>query len=93
MTGGNDCLLKVWKLDTKNSSLLQMKVLNGHGGVIMSIRFNQSGTFLASTSGDKTCRIWDTLNFTSLRVLEGHDRYVGCVAFSLNDEFLVTGKV
>ena len=71
VTGGNDCLLKVWKLDTKQSNLTAMKILNGHGGVIMSVKFNQSGKLLASTSGDKTCRIWDTINFVNLRVI-GH---------------------
>ena len=93
VTGGNDCLLKVWKLESKKkSNLIPMKTLIGHGGVIMSVRFNHSGKLLASTSGDKTCRIWDTLNWISLRVLEGHDRYVGCAAFSSPDDLLVTGS-
>ena len=92
VTGGNDCLLKVWKLESQKSNLIPIKTLNGHGGVIMSVRFNHSGNLLATTSGDKTCRIWDTLNWVSLRVLEGHDRYVGCAAFNLSDDLLVTGS-
>ena len=72
--------------------MIPIKTLMGHGGVIMSVRFNKSGKLLATTSGDKTCRIWDTLNWISLRVLEGHDRYVGCAAFNSVDDLLVTGS-
>ena len=45
---------------------------------------------MASTSGDKTLRLWDASDFSILRVFESHDRYVTCCAFSplINDEYI-----
>ncbi len=95
VTGGNDCLLKVWKLHIKGQNtghLDNIKILSGHGGIIMSVKFSNDGKVFASTSGDKTCRLWHGANFLCLRVLEGHDRYVNCVAFSPLGDFVVTGS-
>ena len=75
VTGGNDSLLKVWKLWNKGKKAGQMekiKTLSGHGGNIMSIKFAKNCRIFISTSGDKTLRIWHATNLTCLRVLEGH---------------------
>ena len=95
MTGGNDSLLKVWKLLTRGKSAGKMenfKILSGHGGIIMSVKFARHGKIFATTSGDKTCRLWSSTDFACLRVLEGHDRYVNCAAFNPAGNILVTGS-
>ena len=74
VTGGNDSLLKVWKLWNKGKNSGQMeniKTLSGHGGNIMSVKFAKNGRIFVSTSGDKTLRIWHAANLNCLRVLEG----------------------
>ena len=95
MTGGNDSLLKVWKLWTKGKKVAQMesiKTLSGHGGSIMSVKFAQNGRIFVSTSGDKTLRMWHAANLVCLRVLEGHGRYVNCGVFNPEGDLLVTGS-
>uniref|UniRef100_A0A0K2SY79 WD repeat, SAM and U-box domain-containing protein 1 n=1 Tax=Lepeophtheirus salmonis TaxID=72036 RepID=A0A0K2SY79_LEPSM len=81
-TGGNDCLIKIWKVD--NAHIQPHKSLSGHGGVIMSVSFSKgdSRQLMVSTSGDKTVRLWDGFDFQVLRVLETQCRYVPCSAFS-----------
>ena len=74
VTGGNDSLLKVWKLWNKGKKTAQMenmKNLTGHGGNIMSVKYSKSGRIFVSTSGDKTLRIWHSSNLVCLRVIEG----------------------
>ena len=78
VTGGNDSLVKVWKLwnkGKKSAQMEKMKTLSGHGESIMSVRFAQNGRIFVSTSGDKTLRIWHASNLVCLRVIEGHGRY------------------
>lgn len=58
----------------------------------MSVRFSKNGKLFTTTSGDKTCRIWHGANYTCLRLLEGHDRYVNSSCFSPSGEILVTGS-
>merc|ERR1711936_1287280 len=70
VTGGNDSLLKVWKLWNKGKNSGQMeniKTLSGHGGNIMSVKFAKNGRIFVSTSGDKTLRIWHAANLNCLR--------------------------
>jgi WD40 repeat protein len=79
VTGGNDSLVKVWKLwnkGKKSAQMEKMKILSGHGESIMSVKFAQNGRIFVSTSGDKTLRIWHASNLVCLRVIEGHGRYV-----------------
>ena len=74
VTGGNDSLLKVWKLwnkSKKSGQIENIKTLSGHGGNIMSVKFAKNGKIFVSTSGDKTLRIWHAANLNCLRVLEG----------------------
>ena len=57
--------------------------LEGHGSSVMSVKFGPTGKYLASTSGDKTMRLWNCDAWTCVRILEGHSRFVACCAFRL----------
>ena len=60
-----------------------LNFVSGHGCTIMSVRFippeahsKLGGTVLfASTSGDKTLRLWNAASLNCLRVIENHQRY------------------
>ena len=57
-----------------------MWTLTGHGEGVTSVMFD-STFLLASGSGDKTIRLWDTKTGSLLGTLEGHGNTVWQVAF------------
>ena len=65
ISGGNDNLLKVWKLvcskrgDGSVVCAAEMVfTLVGHGSAVTDVKFNVDGKMAASTSLDKTVRLW-----------------------------------
>lgn len=66
----------------------------GHGEAILSAQFNpETSTLLATGSGDKTARIWDTETGTPKHTLSGHTGWVLCVAWSPDGKRLATGSM
>lgn len=60
LTGGNDAVVKTWKLQDDQIDF-KIKFV-GHGSDITCVKFPHNVTaFLASTSLDKTARIWQTV--------------------------------
>jgi WD40 repeat protein len=56
------------------------------------VTFSPNGQLLASGSDDTTARVWETVSWNRVRVLEGHTDYVRSVAFSPNGQLLVSGS-
>ena len=56
--------------------------LEGHGGAVYSVCFSPDGKQLASSSFDRTVRLWDVETGACVRTLEGHSKYVSSVCFS-----------
>ena len=47
--------------------------------------------YFASGGADKTCRMWDTVRKTCLRVFAGHSSYVEVVKWHPNSQILASG--
>ena len=59
-----------------------LATLRGHEGYVSSVTFSPDGSRLASTSFDRTVRLWKVSTGKELAVLPGHSSYVLSVSFS-----------
>lgn len=67
--------------------------LAGHKDSVTSVAFSPSGTLIASSSCDRTVRVWNARSGASiLPPLKGHDGGVWCVAFSPDGTRIASGS-
>lgn len=64
--------------------------MSGHTGYISSLAVLNDGT-LASASGDKTVKLWNTTSYTLIRTLSGHTSEIKCIV-ALPDGRLASGS-
>lgn len=72
---------------------MALQALVGHLHSIKALAFSSDGKVLASTSFDKTAKLWDAGTGTALHTLEGHSHSVNAVAFSPDGKVLASTSV
>ncbi|CAM6102206.1 unnamed protein product [Calypogeia fissa] len=85
-SAGHDKKVNLW-----NMSTLQLEhTLEEHVLTITDVRFSPTSTHLATSSFDKTVRVWEVANLTnSIRTLIGHATSVWALDFHPNTEDLL----
>ena len=76
--------------DVRSSKAKLIKSLKSHTGWVFSASWLLDGNLLASSSLDKTIRLWDVISYQSIQVLEGHIDPVKCLSLSANGVLLAS---
>ncbi|KZS87693.1 hypothetical protein SISNIDRAFT_401705, partial [Sistotremastrum niveocremeum HHB9708] len=71
--------------------LQKPQVLHGHTAGVREVAFDHRGKHLVSCSNDSTIRVWDTVNWTSVK-LRGHDSAVYSVQFYDYGNCIISGS-
>ncbi len=87
------------KLPTRLESILQQTLywvrehnrLQGHDGVVRSVRFNPDGKIIASASRDKTIKLW-RFDGTIMQTLVGHNDEVTSLAWSPDGKMIASAS-
>ncbi|XP_036334076.1 transducin beta-like protein 3 isoform X1 [Rhagoletis pomonella] len=90
-----DGSLKVWHLkknkDAAHSFNLKYSALS-HDKEVNSVSFSPNNKLLATSSQDKTAKLWSAETNTLVGTLRGHTRGVWCVRFSPADQVVLTSS-
>ncbi|KAF9775894.1 hypothetical protein IL306_005972, partial [Fusarium sp. DS 682] len=69
-----------------------LQTFEGHDDSVTSVAFSADGQQVASGSGDKTIKIWDTATGACVQTLYGHSAWVNSVAFSADSQQVASGS-
>ncbi|GAA5822245.1 hypothetical protein JCM5353_001543 [Sporobolomyces roseus] len=67
--------------------------LDGHASPILCASFSPTGQYLATGSGDNTCRLWNLNSETPSATLSGHSNWVLCVEWDGLERWVATGSM
>jgi WD40 repeat protein len=68
------------------------RTLGDYAGAVNEIAYHPDGSLLATSSNDKTVRLWDAATGSAVQVLRGHTSGVSPLAFSLDGKLLASAS-
>ncbi|KAL6345464.1 hypothetical protein AAG906_017184 [Vitis piasezkii] len=80
--------IRLWSTKL-NANLVCYK---GHNYPVWDVQFSPMGHYFASSSHDRTARIWSMDRIQPLRIMAGHLSDVDCVQWHINCNYIATGS-
>src|SRR5262249_1621490 len=77
--------------DIRSGALL--RTFEGHQDTVTAIAFSPDSRYLASSSLDKTIRLWDVSNQKNVFAFRGHASGVTCVVFSPDGRYVASASM
>ena len=84
-------LVSSWPLPDQPHPAL-VRTLAGHNGPVKAIAIGPDGTWLATTSDDRTARLWNLKTGSCQHILTGHDGLVRALAVPAVGDWIATGS-
>ncbi|ELP85930.1 coatomer alpha subunit, putative [Entamoeba invadens IP1] len=76
VSGGDDCLIKMWNYRNTKAENACVGVFKGHTDYVRSTYFHPTKPWILSCSDDRTIRIWNYLSLKCIAIMTGHDHFV-----------------
>lgn len=86
LTAGRDGTGAIWDMKTK----ARLNSLRGHEDEVIKARFSPDGRFAATSSADRTVRVWNTANYQQVALLENQMAVGSPLVFTRDGKYLVT---
>lgn len=67
--------------------------MDGHEGPVLEVAFSADNKILASCSGDKTIRLWESATETPITILKYHEAWVLSISWSADNLRLISSDV
>jgi WD40 repeat protein len=77
----------------EHSEWVYKQTLAGHSSAVTELAFSPDGTTLASSSEDKTIKLWEAQTGALRQTLTGHSNAVYTIAFSPDSKTLASGSL
>lgn len=90
-TCSNDNFIKIWSFDPSLEN--QLNISLKHEDRVNMVEFHPMGRYLASTSHDKTWRLWDIETKKEILLQEGHSAPVFPINFQKDGALVATGDL
>ncbi len=95
VAGGADNRIRVWRFVSKDRPRINplLHARFAHEGAVLRLAFTSDGTRLVSLADDRTIKLWDTSDFTELRLWERQPDVANAVAINPDGRTFRVGRL
>jgi hypothetical protein len=95
IAGGVDSRIRVWRLSpsAKEGTNELVESLFAHDGPIVRLAVSRDGRLIASSSEDRTIKVWDASHFTPVEQLSGQSDWSTALALAPEGNTLAAGRM